>query len=358
MRKIKTPHDVRPTKMKKSRDIKTRPTTLGDVKSVSIPPRTVRNIPNINVIRGTRDIVRIDKQPWEEKVAEAMHGIGKQRFHLANRIYFTLDRVKKLLADVRISNEELQASSEEMEASNEELRSTNEELESRTAELEFMKKEIESFSYSVSHDLRAPLRSIDGFSQALLEDYADKLNEQGKDYLQRLRAAAQHMGKLIDDMLRLSRVTRDKMEIETVDLSALAQMIAAELQGTQPERQAEFVVAPGITVQGDARLLRIALENLLGNAWKFTGKRPRARIELGVTLQEGKPVYFVRDDGAGFNMAYADKLFVVFQRLHTEAEFPGIGIGLAIVNRIIHRHGGRIWAEGAVEKGATFYFTM
>ena len=283
-----------------------------------------------------------------------MHGIGKQRFHLANRIYFTLDRVKKLLADVRISNEELQASSEEMEASNEELRSTNEELERRTAELEFMKKEIESFSYSVSHDLRAPLRSIDGFSHALLEDYAGKLDEQGKDYLQRLRAAAQHMGKLIDDMLRLSRVTRDEMKIETVGLSALAQMIASELQGTQPERQAEFVIAPGIIVQGDERLLRIALENLLSNAWKFTGKHPRARIEFGVTLQEGKPVYFVRDDGAGFDMAYADKLFVVFQRLHTEAGSESVLVLLA--NRI-HATAG-VYGQKAQWKRGDILFTM
>ena len=231
-------------------------------------------------------------------------------------------------------------------------------VEQRTTELTAVNKELESFSYSVSHDLRAPLRGIDGFSQALLEDYPDKLDEQGKEYLQRVRSATQRMGELIDDMLNLSRVTRSEMRCETVDLSTLARTITAELQKTQPGRQVEFVITEGLNVNGDARLLRVALENLLGNAWKFTGKQPKARIEFGVTRHEEKPVYYVRDDGVGFDMTYVDKLFAPFQRLHSAEEFPGTGIGLATVQRIILRHGGKVWAEGAVGKGATFYFTL
>ena len=228
----------------------------------------------------------------------------------------------------------------------------------RTAELTVVNKELEAFAYSVSHDLRAPLRSIDGFSQALLEDCADKLNEQGRDHLQRVRSAAQHMGELIDDLLSLSRVTRAEMKRSAVDLSALANEVVAGLRQTQPVRQVEFVIAEGLIVKGDAGLLRAVLENLLGNAWKFTGKKAAARIEFGVTRNEGKLAYFVRDDGCGFDMTYVDKLFVPFQRLHSAGEFPGTGIGLATVQRIIYRHGGRVWVEAEVGRGATFYFTM
>ncbi|MBI4319890.1 MAG: HAMP domain-containing protein [Chloroflexi bacterium] len=231
-------------------------------------------------------------------------------------------------------------------------------LRDHAARLEQINRELEGFSYSVSHDLRAPLRAIDGFSHALLEDYADKLDEQGKGYLDRVRAASQRMAQLIDDLLSLSRLTRSEVRREQVDLSALVGTIAAELRQTEPERQVEFVIAEGLVAMGDTRLLRVALENLLGNAWKFTGKHPSARIEFGVVEQDGKPAYFVRDDGAGFDMAYADRLFGAFQRLHTPMEFPGSGIGLATVQRIIHRHGGDVWAEGAVEQGATFYFTL
>jgi signal transduction histidine kinase/ActR/RegA family two-component response regulator len=228
----------------------------------------------------------------------------------------------------------------------------------RTAELAAVNKELEAFAYSVSHDLRAPLRSIDGFSQVLLEEYDDGLDADGQNYLRRVRAASQRMGELIDDLLRLSRVTRAEMIREKVDLSALAQEVAAQLQETQPERQVEFVIAEGLVANGDARLLRVVLENLLGNAWKFTGKQTCARIEFSCTETDGKPAYFVRDSGAGFDMAYADKLFGAFQRLHSTAEFEGAGIGLATIQRIIHRHGGQVWAKGAVGQGATFYFTL
>ena len=228
----------------------------------------------------------------------------------------------------------------------------------RTAQLEAANAELEAFSYSVSHDLRTPLRSIDGFSQALLEDYMDKLDAPGQNYLHRVRLATQRMGQLIDDLLNLSRVTRSEMHRESVDLSAIAQIIATELQEAEPERQVEFQIVMGLVANGDSRLLRIVLENLLGNAWKFTAKHSRAWIEFGRYSHDGVHTYFVRDDGAGFDMAYTDKLFGAFQRLHGAKEFQGTGIGLATVQRIIHRHSGRVWAEAAVEQGATFYFTL
>lgn len=219
-------------------------------------------------------------------------------------------------------------------------------------------RELEAFSYSISHDLAAPLRSIDGFSQILLEDYADVLDDEGKDYLSRVRASSQHLGQLIDALLKLSRMTRREIRRESVDLSLTAENIVQVLRISQPDRQAEFVIADGLSVDGDAWLLRIALENLLGNAWKFTGKSLPARIEFGAVEHEGTLAYFVRDNGAGFDMTYADKLFGAFQRLHTIEEFPGTGIGLATVQRIVHRHGGQAWAEGRVGQGATFYFTL
>lgn len=243
-----------------------------------------------------------------------------------------------------------------------EIHTLNAQLEQRvierTAQLEAANKELEAFSYSVSHDLRAPLRGIDGFSKALLEDYTDTLDAQGKNYLQRVRAATQRMARLIDDLLNLSRLTRSEMRHGAVDLSTMARTIATELRQTQPGRDVEFKIAHDVNANGDARLLQVVLDNLLGNAWKFTVKQPRARIEFGVTEHDGKPAYFVRDDGAGFDMTYAHKLFGAFQRLHKMNEFEGTGIGLATVQRIVHRHGGRVWAEGAVEQGASFYFTL
>ncbi len=231
-------------------------------------------------------------------------------------------------------------------------------MANRTAELAATNRELEAFAYSVSHDLRAPLRALDGFSQALLEDYVSLLDVQGRDYLRRVRAASQRMGRLIDDLLRLSRLTRAEMHREMVDLSALARSIEAELRQEEPEREATFTIAENVIAWGDARLLRVALENLLGNAWKFTARKPHARIEFGLTREDGETIYFVRDDGAGFDMTYAGKLFGAFQRLHASSEFEGSGIGLATVQRVVRRHGGRVWAEGAVDQGATFYFTL
>ncbi len=219
-------------------------------------------------------------------------------------------------------------------------------------------RDLEAFSYSVAHDLRAPLRSIDGFSQALLEDCAGKLDEEGKTYLQNVRESAQQMAQLIDDLLGLSRVSRAELRRSRVDLADIARTVLKRLQRDHPDRAVEAVVAAEAADAGDERLLAIALENLLGNAWKFTGNRPRARIEFGQQRQTGHPVYFVRDNGAGFDMAYAQKLFGVFQRLHSASEFEGTGIGLATVQRIIHRHGGRVWGEGEVGRGATFFFTI
>jgi PAS domain S-box-containing protein len=232
------------------------------------------------------------------------------------------------------------------------------ELREHAALLEAANAELDAFAYSVSHDLRAPLRAINGFSQALTEDYHDKLADEAKDYLRRIGAASRRMGQLIDDLLRLSRSTRGEMRREQVNLSGLAQMIATELRTKNPDRDVSFEIEPDLGVRGDPQFLRVALENLLENAWKFTRKHPRARIAFGVSRHHDETVYFVRDDGAGFDPAYAAKLFGSFQRLHTETDFEGTGIGLATVARIVHRHGGRIWAEGAVEQGATFYFTL
>jgi light-regulated signal transduction histidine kinase (bacteriophytochrome) len=225
--------------------------------------------------------------------------------------------------------------------------------------LEAANRELETFSYSVSHDLRAPLRGIDGFSQALLEDYGNSLDAQVQDYLQRIRGATKRMADLIEALLELSRVTRAELQREPLDLSLMGETITEELRRRDPGRAAELVIAPLLSAEGDVRLLRIVMVNLLANAWKFTAKQPQARIEFGAQpLQDGSRAFFVRDNGAGFDMTYADKLFGAFQRLHSVSEFPGTGIGLATVQRIIRRHGGRVWAEGEVGRGATFYFTL
>src|SRR2546427_6595229 len=238
------------------------------------------------------------------------------------------------------------------------IQDLNKEMERRNTELTAVNKELESFSYSVSHDLRAPLRAIDGFSLALLEDCQDRLGREERARLQRVRAAAARMGQLIDDMLQLARTARCEMIPQRVDLSHLAQEIACQLQKSEPKRQARVVIAPGLTVEGDRGLLRIVLENLLANAWKFTSRQPDAHVELGSHRRDTQEVYFVRDNGVGFDMRYVDKLFGAFQRLHDVSEFPGTGVGLATVQRIVHRHGGEVWAEGAVGQGATFYFIL
>ncbi len=231
-------------------------------------------------------------------------------------------------------------------------------LRRANAATEAANRELEAFSYSVAHDLRAPLRSIDGFSQALLEDCAGRLDADGKRYLQNVRESAQQMGNLIDDLLNLSRVTRSELRRDRFDLSGLVHAVLARLRDSQPERRVDISIQEGLAADADPRLLDIVLTNLLGNAWKFTRKRASARIEFAAKTDEPIPVYFVRDNGAGFDEAYADKLFGVFQRLHTAHEFEGSGIGLATAQRIVRRHGGRIWAEGKVEAGATFYFTL
>jgi signal transduction histidine kinase len=231
-------------------------------------------------------------------------------------------------------------------------------VEERTAQLVASNKELESFSYSVSHDLRAPLRSIDGFSLALEEDYGDRLDDQAKNYIQRVRGATQRMGMLIDDLLNLSRVTRAEIRKERVDLSGMAKSVACELARADGDRHVDWVIDDGIEAFGDSRLLRIVLDNLLGNAWKYTSKHDHARIQFSQQRHNGCSAFFVKDDGAGFDPAYTQRLFGAFQRLHGMTEFSGTGVGLATVQRIIHRHGGEVWAEGAVEKGATFYFTI
>ena len=240
----------------------------------------------------------------------------------------------------------------------EQLESKRNALVRSNLELTAANKELEAFSYSVSHDLRAPLRSIDGFSLALLEDYEEKLDEEGKDNLRRVRTATQRMGVLIDDLLNLSRVTRAEIKLQRVNLSAIGRIVAAELEKSHPNRRIEFYVQEDLEALADPHLMRIVLENLLGNAWKFTSKRESACIEFAETKKDGSRVYFVRDDGAGFDTARAERLFGAFQRFHDKNDFPGTGVGLATVQRIIQRHGGHIWAESAVEKGATFYFTL
>jgi signal transduction histidine kinase len=233
-----------------------------------------------------------------------------------------------------------------------------ERIQRRTALLEAALGELDAFSYSVSHDLRAPLRGIDGFSQALQEECGGQLSADGRHYLQRVRAGTQRMGRLIDDLLKLSQVSRSALNRQPLDLTAMAWTLLQELGRAEPGRRVALQVAPGLEADGDPGLIRVALGNLLGNAWKYTAKVPEGRIEFLLEPLPGGGAFCVRDNGAGFDMAYAGKLFTAFQRLHSAAEFDGTGIGLALVQRIIHRHGGRVWAQGAVGQGASFHFTL
>ncbi len=284
------------------------------------------------------------------------------------------EELKKAQLELRILNEELEKKVEERTVSltqevaqrkqaEVEIKKLNIELErrvfERTAQLELANKELEAFSYSVSHDLRAPLRSIDGFSTALLQDYSDKLDETGKNFLRRVGKATQKMGVLIDDLIKLSRISRTELRRTQVDLSLLSQNIISELQRDEPNRNVEFIIAQELKAECDPNLINVVIENLLRNAWKYTSKKTNSCIEFN-TIQnnEEKITYFVKDNGAGFDMKYAEKLFGPFQRLHSETDFPGTGIGLATVKRIINRHGGNVWAEAEIEKGATFYFTL
>jgi PAS domain S-box-containing protein len=272
--------------------------------------------------------------------------IGTLSFGTRSRIAFTGDEtalMKTIAGQVSIAMER---------------KLNGENLKRYAIDLESANKDLESFSYSVSHDLRAPLRRLDGFSQALMEDYSDKFDEQGRQWLVNIQTSSQHMGHLIDTILRLSRVTRIELKFEKINLSQIACSLAARLKETEPGRQVNFNIMSGVEAIGDSNLLELALQNLLGNAFKFTKERQPAYIEFGFTQQEGKKIYFVKDNGVGFDMKYADKLFMPFQRLHNSNEFPGTGIGLATIQRIIHKHGGKVWAEGVVNQGATFYFTL
>jgi signal transduction histidine kinase len=282
-------------------------------------------------------------------------------------VAFVLDFVLMLAAFeflVRLSRERemLAGNAAEIVSLNNQLKAANADLENRVAqrtrELAFSNQELEAFSYSVSHDLRAPLRTIDGFSLALQEDFAEHLNDAGRDYIARVRAGVQRMGTLIDALLQLSRVTRSEVQTDSLDLSQLAVLVFNELAASDTARRVEFLARPGVIAQGDPRLLRIALENLIGNAWKFTSKVPQPRIEFGSLTKDEGTVYFIKDNGAGFDMQYVDRLFTAFQRLHGDRDFKGSGIGLATVSRIIRRHHGSISAESAPGLGATFSFTL
>lgn len=313
--------------------------------------RVVRGLPLVVLVGLSEESVL---KSWYDSAR--IYGVASLVLTLAFCLLFVV-----LVQQIR-RRERLLNSLHESEAA---VRQLNEDLEQRvlerTEELERANRELMTFSYSVSHDLRAPLRSIDGFSHVLMEDYGDRLDEAGRDYLVRVRAASQRMAELIDDMLYLAKTLRSELKREPVDLSAMARDVVVELEGGELARAGVvWVIEDSVRAEADPHLLRVVLQNLLGNALKYSAQHATARIEFGVLpkRQSGKPVFFVKDDGAGFDMRFADKLFGVFQRLHKDEQFPGHGVGLATVQRIVQRHGGRVWAEGVVEQGATFYFTL
>jgi signal transduction histidine kinase len=281
---------------------------------------------------------------------------------LADAFNGMLAQIERRTGELTASNQALEAEVAERTRVEDEVLRLNAGLEDRvrerTAQLEAANHELEAFSFSVSHDLRAPLRAIDGFSQALLEDFPGDVPDEARRYLDRIRAGTLRMGQLIEDLLNLSRVSRGNLSRESVDLGEIARQVVVELQHREPDRVVDVSIWEPMQVSADPRLLRAALENLVGNAWKFTGRVARARIEVGVLREGAREVYFVRDNGAGFSMEYANKLFTPFQRLHAGNEFAGTGIGLATVQRIVYRHGGRIWGDGKVGAGATFFFTL
>jgi light-regulated signal transduction histidine kinase (bacteriophytochrome) len=299
---------------------------------ISLSPLKIDDQDGLNVIAAIRDITRqVESREVIKKLNENLENLVKER----------TAELEKLYKEMHDMNIEL------------EMR-----VKRRTFELEESNRELESFSYSVSHDLRAPLRSIDGFSNKILKDYGHLIDDQGRNYFARVINASQKMGQLIDDLLKLARLSRVEMKVTTTDLTALAELIVSELKATTPERKVDFVLQPGLIAKADRNLMLIALQNLIGNAWKYTRKSRDAKIEFSSFLHDDKTVYFIRDNGVGFDMRYVNKLFGAFQRLHNESEFEGTGIGLATVKRIIWRHHGTIWAEGNVNQGAVFYFTL
>jgi signal transduction histidine kinase len=335
---------------------------IGLARSITRPIRDLQSGAE-RLGRGERDILLPERS--QDELGVLAREFNKLARSLADSEVELRQRAVELEAvnaKLEQANGGLERENAERRRAEDEVRALNDELEqrvaTRTAELGTVNRELESFAYSVSHDLRAPLRHMDGFSQALLEDYGDQLDEAAKRLLGRIRNGSVRMGRLIDDLLRLSRVSRGELEREPVDLSAMARRIVSELQQGEPAREIAVDIAPNLESQGDPRLIEIALQNLLGNAWKFTGKNPNAKIAFGMTRQDGRSTYFVRDNGVGFDMAYVGKLFAPFQRLHTTDEFAGTGIGLVTVARVVHRHGGEVWIESAIDKGTIVRFTV
>jgi light-regulated signal transduction histidine kinase (bacteriophytochrome) len=313
-------------------------------------------------IRKLAEAARVISSAHDYSVRAPSVAGGGEMGELTDAFNHMLGHIESQDRELRASRDKLEGYAQELEARVQErtqaLQEANDSLRLYADNLAVANKELDAFAYSVSHDLRAPLRSIDGFSHVLLEDYADKVDETGRDYLGRVRTASQRMGLLIDDLLRLARISRVEMHKEFVDVSAMAAQIADELRASDGSRRVDFTIAPGLDAWADKRLLQVVLDNLIRNSWKYSGKKSEARIDIDQVQSNGSRAFRVRDNGAGFDMKYADKLFGEFQRLHPVSEFEGTGVGLATVRRIVMRHGGKIWAEGTVGEGAAFYFTL